>query len=84
MNRQLVSREELLQILNKRIMAHPDGGPDCSMPGPVYELKDPDAEGVNWEVTIVRGSGIEATECAKAFRRVIAEARKAYNLERLR
>jgi hypothetical protein len=77
--RQIVSREELLRLLNDALRNHPDGGPDCSF-HLLYQLKDPDEEGCNWTIEILRGSGIPATECLKAAKDVVARLRKGYNL----
>lgn len=80
MAKRSVSKQELLDTLNRRLKEHPEGGEDCSIPS-VFQLHEADEEGCNWEVGIVRGSGISSKECLGTAQEVVKKARSEFNLK---
>jgi hypothetical protein len=80
MDRKLVTREELLAILNEELKKR-EGMENYSFTSVGYELVEPDAEGCNWSTPVLRGSGVPLEPCIPIARRVVEEARKKYNLK---
>jgi hypothetical protein len=72
MPRQLVSRTELVRIINDR-MEQLRYGKDCSLGG-VLRLPHPDRDGCNWM------AGVIGNRCRSALQDVVAKARLEFNL----
>jgi len=73
MTRQLVSRDELVRLVNERIGQIPNAGP-CALGG-VLRLEKPDRDGCNWLANSIKGIYTDG------FRQAVTEIRAKYNLE---
>jgi hypothetical protein len=73
MQRQLVSRDELVKLVNKRVRQLAKNGA-CAIAG-VLRLHKPDGDGCNWEEIGIRDIYTEG------FRQAVREMRATYNLE---
>ena len=78
MARQIVSEEELRNWMDAEIKKH-DVCADCHFGG-IMELQGTDATGCNWSEPMLSCSGQPTAICVPVARRVIAEARKRFNL----
>ena len=72
MERELVSREELVRLVNERILEVLNGV--CTLRG-VLRLREPDRDGCNWLEGGYQGIYTEG------FRQALGEIRSKYNLE---
>lgn len=77
MKRELVSRDELLEILRRELLKDPENA-DCGFRR-VRERGKPDADGCNWDVDIT-GSGRPVETCQEASLAVIRRIRARSNL----
>jgi len=73
MQRQPISGDELVKLVNKRVRQLVRTGA-CAIPA-VLRLHKPDSDGCNWEEIGVRGT------YTKGFRQALREIRAKYNLE---
>ncbi len=73
MQRQLVSGNELVKLVNKRFRQLARTGA-CAIAG-VLRLRLPDGDGCNWE-----GIGVKGIH-TQGFRQALGEMRATYNLE---
>jgi hypothetical protein len=73
MQRQLVTAEELVKLINMRVRQRASTR-GCAIAG-VLRLNKPDGDGCNWEEIGVKAAGTEG------FRKALMEMRAAYNLE---
>jgi hypothetical protein len=78
MSRQLVSSEELVNILNRELLGH-DTCQDCSFSAGM-KLSAERADGCNWSDPHLRCSGVRADTCLQAANHVVQEAQRRYNL----
>ena len=80
MAREEVSEARLLAILNEKL-AESDRCEDCTFPGPIHRLKEPNEDGCNWDqLPILSCEGRSTYRCAAWALRVVQEASKQYNL----
>lgn len=80
MEREEVSRDELLKILNEELSKYEECE-DCKF-SRVVQLARPDSEGCNWSNRLyLRCSGRPSKLCEPFAQNVINEARKKYNLK---
>jgi hypothetical protein len=73
MQRQLVSTEELVNLVNQRVRQQAKTGA-CAIAG-VLRLHKPDDDGCNWEEIGVRGTHTQG------YRQAVKELRASYNLQ---
>ena len=73
MERQLVSSNELVKLVNQRVRQRANID-DCAVAG-VVRLHKPGDDGCNWEEIGVKGTHTQG------FRLAVRELRAAYNLE---
>jgi hypothetical protein len=73
MGRKLVSRSELVRLVNERIRQIPDGG-NCTLDG-VLRLPMPDRDGCNWQEGRIKGIYTDG------FRDAVRQIKAAYNLQ---
>ncbi len=78
MTRELVSAEQLQQILNDELHGY-EGYEDCQFGG-IMALRGTDEDGCNWSDPGFRCSGMPAEVCADAVRTVVVKIRAQYNL----
>ncbi|MEJ2324990.1 MAG: hypothetical protein P8Y77_09435 [Nitrospirota bacterium] len=78
MERELVSIEELLSILNKELDKFPDYG-ECRYES-VTKLDKSDETGCNWGEVILKCSGTHPGTCQPAAFKMVEEMKKKYNL----
>ena len=79
-SRELVTVEQLLEILNDRL-SRSDACDDCRFDGPVYRLRGTDDLGCNWDRGLtLRCSGVSPAPCAGHADQVIFEVSERYNL----
>lgn len=81
MERELVSPNELVDILNSEFSKYPEYYPACCFRGTPYKLIDPDREGCNWDVPQVQCSGVSGKSCAHIVSKILTEAKKKYNIK---
>ena len=76
MERQLVSEEELISILNAGLSKYEDYK-DCHFREGVIKLVEPDAQGCNWSSVTLRG------RCGnqRYVYELLADARKRFNIK---
>jgi hypothetical protein len=81
MERELVSEEELLSILNKEFSKYEECE-NCKFAG-VVKLAEADKDGCNWSLAnvSVRCSGVPEKKCHPFAVSVVAEAGKRYNIK---
>lgn len=89
-SRESVSREQLLAIMNEELAKH-GVCEDCQIDGPIrlldgpirIRLQEADETGCNWsEDVTTRCSGRSVTrQCYQAVGRVVADARRRYNIQ---
>jgi hypothetical protein len=80
MPRTLVSAEELLDIINKRIQDHAACS-GCVVVGSVQRLEAPLSDGGNWSRSIaIRGKPRDPQGCGEAAHEVIHAIAVAFNL----
>jgi hypothetical protein len=83
MHRDLVSAEELLEILNRRLRTRKEAA-KCVVVGPIKPLDTPLPDGGNWDRSLViRGSPVDPYAAGEATHDVVEEVAKAYNLDGL-
>lgn len=80
MERELVTEEELIAILNKELRKYEEYN-DCQFESMLI-LKGYDPSGCNWSSTKVRCSGIPAEVCEPITSRIVADAMKKYNIKK--
>jgi hypothetical protein len=73
MERHLVSRSEIVRLVNERVRKLANGG-TCTLGG-VLRLPKPDGDGCNWQPDGLKGVYSEG------FRQAVREIRAKYNLE---
>ena len=73
MQRQLVSKDEIVRLVNERVRQLANGGA-CTLGG-VLRLPKPDGDGCNWKEVSIKGIYSEG------FRQALREIRAKYNLE---
>ena len=80
-SRESVSREQLLATMNEELAKH-GVCEDCQIDGPIRLFERPDETGCNWSEDITtRCSGRSVTEqCHQTVSRVVADARRKYNI----
>lgn len=79
-SRESVSRERLLAIMNEELAKH-DLCEDCRFQGPIYQLQEIDETECNWPRDItLRCSGRSTEPCEEVASRIVADARRRYNL----
>jgi len=78
MPRELVSAEQLQQILNDELHIYKDYE-DCQFTG-IMALRETDEDGCNWSDPGYQCSGMPAEVCADAVRAVVVKIRAQYNL----
>ncbi len=78
MTRELVSAEQLQQILNDEFHTYEDYE-DCQFGG-IMALRGTDEDGCYWSDPGVQCSGMPAEVCAGAARAVLVKIRAEYNL----
>jgi hypothetical protein len=76
MERQLISEEELISILNAGLFKYEDCK-DCHFMEEVVKLVEPDAEGCNWSTVNLRG---ECGDPRYAYE-LVADAKKKFNMK---
>ncbi len=80
MAREEVSETRLLAILNEKL-AESDRCKDCTFPGPIPRLMEPNEDGCNWDQPpILSCEGRSTYRCAAWALRVVQEASKQYKL----
>ncbi len=79
MPRELVSAEQLQQILNDELHAAYEDYEDCQFEG-IMALRGTDEDGCNWSDPGLQCSGMPAEVCAGAARAVVVKIRAQYNL----
>ena len=81
MKRDLVSKDELISILNKELAKYEDCE-NCRFHG-VIELAEEDEDGCNWSRSdvIVRCSGVPAEICMPFAARTVSEVGGKYNIK---
>lgn len=80
MSRELVSKNELLNLMNSLLHENSDLK-DCRFTS-VRKLQEADFNGCNWSVDYgLRCSGVPAEVCAEPAKRVVEALMKIYNLE---
>jgi hypothetical protein len=73
MHRQLVSRDEIVRLVNERVRQPLYGG--ASTLRGVFRLWEPDRDGCNWQECGLKGIYTEG------FRQALRETRAKYNLK---
>jgi hypothetical protein len=80
MSRQLVSRDELHQILNERLHAQDPCG-ECHFGKAPIPLRAPDKTCCNWSQDLIWGHGRHKSDaCEAAVARTITEVASEFNL----
>ena len=80
MVREEVSEERLLAILNEKL-AENDRCKDCTFPGPIHRLMEPNEDGGNGDQLPTLSCGGRSTyPCAAWALQVVQQASKQYNL----
>ena len=80
MSRRLVSREELRSWMNAELKKF-EGCEDCEFGG-VTPLQQPDETGCNWSDSMyIRTGGVPQETFQPAVQKIIAEARRHFNLK---
>jgi hypothetical protein len=80
MERELVSEEELISILNSKLSEY-DECKECSFEG-ILKLAEEDKDGCNWSNANVRCSGVAMEICLQFAERISFEAKQKYNIKR--
>lgn len=82
MNRELVTSERLLEILNERLHQH-DECKECKFHTAVTSLPHPRPDGCNWilERMSIRCSGPASNSCGGIADAILYEVSQQYNLE---
>jgi hypothetical protein len=80
MSRSVISREELQKWLTTEIRKF-EGCEECSFGG-IMPLRQPDEFGCNWSDDIIlRMTGVPPEIYRPAFKSIVAEARRKFNIE---
>ena len=80
MIRSLVSAEELLDILNRKLQARKEGA-NCAVVGPIRRLDTPLLGGCNWDRSLtIRGNPPDPYAAGEAVHEVVDEVARAYDL----
>lgn len=81
-NRQLVTRQQLLDILNAELRQTPGCDEDVSFKDLVWQRRDVGPDECNWEIDQLRFSGRAAdSHCVQAAQRILGEAMQRYNVQ---
>ncbi len=83
MDRELVSKTRLLEILNARLQESNDCK-ECKVGGPILRRREIAADGSNWtpvDLKLSCGPGGSHKTCLPSLQRVAAEVAGQYNLE---
>ena len=79
MERKFISVEELLSILNSELSKYEEFK-NCRFENPPMKLLIPDEDGCNWSTIQIRYEGVSAEAGRPIVERIIARARKKYNI----
>jgi hypothetical protein len=79
MERQTVSREKLLEMLNGELKKDKDYYM-CAYED-VTKLDGPDESGCNWKDALLKCSGMHAGTCKPTAFKLVEEMKKQYNVE---
>ena len=82
MERILVSVAELLSILNNELSSYEELK-YCHFETPPMKLLTPDEDGCNWSTIQVKYIGISDEEGRPVVERIVAHARKRYNIRKI-
>lgn len=78
--RERVSPERLLEILNERLSEY-DQCENCEIPKPPYRLREPREDGLNWSTQIqLNCSGRSTDACAEVLPAIVQEVASEYNV----
>jgi hypothetical protein len=82
MRRELVSKDDLISILNKKLAKYEECE-NCRFVG-LLDLAEEDEDGCNWSRTsvTVRCSGVPADICEPFAARIVSEVGKKYNIRK--
>jgi hypothetical protein len=80
MERILVTKDELVELLNKELSKREDSE-GYSFTSGILRLQDKDKNGCNWSGGTLRGSGVPTKPMEPAAVHIVAEAKKKYNLK---
>jgi len=79
MERKLVLVEELLSILNGELSKYEEFK-NCRFENPPMKLLIPDEDGCNWSTIQIRYIGVSTDAGRPVVERIVAQARKKYNI----
>ena len=82
MERILVSVAELLAILNDELSSYEELK-HCRFETPPMKLLTPDKDGCNWSTIHIKYIGISAEAGRPIVERIVAHARKRYNIKKI-
>jgi len=80
MERQVISKEKLISILNDELSKHEECA-ECKFETKVVKLKKIDEAGCNWSTLGLRCSGVSADVCSRTVQKIVYDARTKYNVE---
>ena len=84
MSRSLVSADELLEILNRKLQARAEAA-NCVIVGPIKPLETPFPDGGNWDRSLtihltIHGDEVDPYATGQLAHEVVEEVAQAYNI----
>ena len=79
MNKQIVSVDELIAILNEELSKF-DECEGCRYTNSVTRLRETDPNGCNWSSVTLQCSGVSSKPCKPISLEIIYKAKQKYNL----
>jgi hypothetical protein len=79
MERQVISKEKLISILNEELSKHEECA-DCQFETRIVKLKKVDEAGCNWTTLGLKCSGLTVDACSRTVQQIVSDARNRYNI----